>query len=152
MSRLATIMQLPFYADFRFRVPLIVTAIASFVYAVSATLLFGIGVYSFPVAGWISSSVNVIVLAYLFRRSFGNLEVFALGKFAWRFAVVCCLTAFGLWVGVSIPHPFARNDFVAAGLTLFFAGSLGGLAFLVGSYLLGFLSPRNLVGVLLKEA
>ena len=150
LSRLATIMQLPFYADFQFRVPLRTTAKAAVVYAVSASLLFRMGVYSFPIAGWISSSLNVILLTRLFRRSFGDLEVFTLGNFTWRFAVVCCFTAFGLWAGVSIPHPIARNDFVAAGLTLFFAGSLGALAFLVGARLFGLFSARNLVAVLLK--
>jgi hypothetical protein len=152
LSRLTTIMQLPFYADFQFRVPLMVTAIAAVVYGVSATVLRGMGVYSFPVAGWISSSLNVILLTYLFRRSFGDLELFTLTKFACRFAVVCCFTAFGLWVGVSIPHPFSRNDFFAAGLTLFFAGSLGTLAFLVGTRLFGLFSARKLVAVLLKAA
>lgn len=151
MSRLATIMQLPFYAALRFRVPVTVTAIASVVYAVSATSLLGMGVYSFPMAGWISSSINVILLSYSFKKAFGNIELAALGNFAWRLAAVCCFTAFGLWGGVSIPHPFARNDFFAAGLTLLFAGSLGGLVFLVGSWLFGVFSARNLVAVLLKR-
>ena len=152
MSRLTTIMQLPFYADFQFRVPLMVTAIASVVYGVSATVLRGIGVYSFPVAGWISSSLNVVLLTYLFRRSFGDLEFFKLTQFGCRFAVVCCFTALGLWAGVSIPHPFSRNDFVTAGLTLFFAGTLGALAFLVGTRVFGLFSGRKLVAVLLKTA
>jgi putative peptidoglycan lipid II flippase len=152
LSRLASIIQVPFYADFQFRVPLTVTAMASVVYAASATILRGMGVYSFPIAGWISSTLNVFLLTYLFKRFFGNLEFFTLANFACRFAVVCCFTALGLWAGVSIPHPFDRNDFFTAGLTLFFAGSLGGVAFLVGTRLFGLFSARNVVAVLLKAA
>ncbi len=151
-GRISGILQIPFYADFDVRTPLLTTIIFFFSYAVGVFSLVKIfEVYGFPIAFCLGNLLSAICISVFFKNKFGALGWWKLKNFMLRFSGVLIFIVFGLILGLYINTFLEIAGLNNSMMNFTIPTFLGLFAFLMASILLGLIDYRLFSNFLKKK-
>jgi len=148
-SRAISITQTPFYAVKDTRTLMLSMVLSFMLYLlITPPLLYGLGVYGFPLATAASTALGTLIMGLFLRRSFGSMDWIRLRTFSVQLVCAIAIACLGFLLGRQSWMQLSTGGLPGKLLAVGIPSFLGMSAFFAGAIVFRLINPARFLGPL----